>query len=300
MLKQVLPNHMRNKIHTALLMLTLIALLGLMGLILFGGTGFIWIIALGGLFLLLTPVMPNAWLLKLQRAIPITYNEAPWLHQVTNQLAYQAGIEAAPRLFFLPNKAGTAFTIGQKDDYAIGLSQGLLRQLNERELQGVLAHEISHIKNKDLPLRNLAHHMSSLTRMMSMIGQIIVLFNLPLILFGLTTISLPLIALLILAPAGAVLVELALSRARELEADQSAAQMTNDPRGLANALMKLDNKNRPVMMRLLFPYAGHQHSSWLSTHPDTNERVKRLLAMDDQQKKGVYADFVDYSPNVGW
>lgn len=293
--KKKFNTRIRNQLHTVILLITLGLLFSTMGYALFGGTGFIWVLVIGMAILVITPTLPNSWLLGLKRAIPITYDEAPWLYKTTNQLAQKAGLDDSPRLFFLPNKESSAFTIGQGHDHAIGLSQGLLRELNERELEGVIAHEISHIKNKDIPLRTLAHHMSQLTRTFSFIGQVVILFNLPLLLLGLVSFSWSVILLLIAAPAAAVLVELALSRAREFEADLTAAELTNDPKGLASALLRIDKKNRPIFLRLLFPYYASPSTSWLSTHPNTEERVKRLLAVSEQEKKGDYADFIEYS-----
>jgi heat shock protein HtpX len=141
------------------------------------------------------------------------------------------------------------------------LTDGMIRTLSLRELSGVLAHEISHIRNGDLWLMGLADTVSRLTRMMSLFGQIL---------------------LLVLAPTIGALLQLALSRTREYDADLGGALLTGDPMALAGALRKLERYGRGLWESLLMPGRRNPNPSLLRTHPPTEERIRRLAALSGQ------------------
>ena len=133
-----------------------------------------------------------------------------------------------------------AFTVGDREEAVIALTDGMLRRLDLRELAGVLAHEVSHIRNRDLWLMSLADLAGRLTRVMTLLGLGLVIVGLPLWLGGGAQPPVLLILLLLFAPQLTVLLQLALSRAREFDADLDAAGLTGDPDGLISALAKLE------------------------------------------------------------
>jgi heat shock protein HtpX len=162
-----------------------------------------------------------------------------------------------------------------------------------RELAGVLAHELMHIVNQDTRLMAFADLASRITEFLSMAGQLLLLINLPLLLFGQTTLPWIPILLMLAAPTLSALAQLALSRSREYEADLGAAQLTEDPMGLASALNKLESPRHRLLERLLHPGPRIPDPSLLRTHPPTDERVERLMALT--HRDSATAD-MDLSP----
>jgi heat shock protein HtpX len=184
-----------------------------------------------------------------------------------------------PRLYYVPSAMLNAFAVGSPRDAAIALTDGILRHLDLRELTGVLAHEISHVRNRDLWLMNLADLTGRLTRMMSLLGFGLLIIGLPMWLGGAGHLPWLLLPLLMFAPQLTVLLQLALSRSREFDADLDAAGLTGDPAGLASALVKLERHQRGLWERILLP--GHRlpEPSLLRSHPPTEERIARLAAL---------------------
>ncbi len=163
-------------------------------------------------------------------------------------------------------------------DSAIVVTEGLLRLLDGRQLAGVLAHEISHIANRDLWIMGLADMLTRATGMFALAGQMLLFFNLPFALMGEPVVPWIVPLVLIAAPMAMTLMQLALSRAREFDADLGAARLTGDPLGLASALAALERRSFSFW-RLLFPTSREpDHSLW-RTHPATRERIARLKAM---------------------
>ena len=143
-----------------------------------------------------------------------------------------------------------------------------------RELTGVLGHEIAHIANEDLRVMGLADSISRLTHLLALLGQIMLLFSLPALLWGTVAIQWPALLLLAVSPQLALL---GLSRVHEFDADRLTAELTGDPQGLALALAKIERESRA---RLL-PGWGNPEPSWLRTHPATTERIQRLRELAD-------------------
>ncbi len=170
-----------------------------------------------------------------------------------------------------------ALSVGQPGRPVIVLTRGLLAQLDGRELAGVLAHEIAHIRNRDLWLLGLAESIHRLTRALSTFGVILLVLNFPLLAMGAATVPFRLVLLLMLAPMASVLLALALSRTREFEADRTAAELTGDPRGLASALTQLERSQRSFWDLFLPRPQSAGRRLWL-THPAAEERIRRLLA----------------------
>jgi len=169
--------------------------------------------------------------------------------------------------------------VGSRENSAIALSDGLLRYMSRRELSGVLAHEISHIRNNDLRFHALADIMTRITSALSFFGQMLVIFYLPLAVFSQARIPLVLILLLVFAPTLSIMLQLALSRTREYEADLGAAYLTRDPLSLASALKKMDRIERSIWDTIFLPGRKVSQPSMLRTHPHTKERVDRLMRL---------------------
>jgi heat shock protein HtpX len=180
-----------------------------------------------------------------------------------------------------------AFAVGTRRNAAIGLTDGLLRGLNLRELTGVLAHEMSHIRNNDMRSMSVADVISRVTNLFSTFGKFLLLVNLPLIFMGSAPISWWAILLLIVAPFISGLLQLALSRTREFDADLDAIQLTHDPVGLMNALQKLEYYATNIWQQVLFPGRGVPDPSIFRTHPHTKDRIARLQELSPQQYQPI-------------
>jgi heat shock protein HtpX len=232
--------------------------------------------------------------------VPVHPWDMPRIVGVLNELAERADLPHPPQLYWIRSPTLNAFALGRRDDAAIAVTDGLIRTLSLRELAGVLGHEISHIRNGDLWLMGLADTVSRLTRMMSLFGQILLLFNLPLLLADAVTIPWGLILLLVLAPTIGALLQLALSRTREYDADLGGAMLTGDPMALAGALRKLDRYGRGLWESLLMPSRRNPSPSLLRTHPPTEERFRRLASLSDRiPGAGSVPAFDDHSSAGG-
>ncbi len=232
----------------------------------------------------LNPVASPDLAMRLFRARPLAPEEAPELSELAGELARRAGMQRPPRLYYLPSDVMNAFTAGTPKEAAIALSDGLIRRLDWRELSGVLAHEMMHIVNRDTRLMAFADLTSRLTGFLSLTGQLLLLINLPLLILGETTLPWLPILLLIFAPTLSALVQLALSRSREYEADLGAVALTGDPLGLATALSKLEASHQGLLGRLFNPIPRIPDPSMLRTHPPTEERVRRLVEIAEAQQ----------------
>jgi heat shock protein HtpX len=188
-------------------------------------------------------------------------------------------LQYIPRLYYIQTSIPNAFTIGTKSKAIITITAGLLEGLEFREILGVLAHEISHIQNNDIWIMNLSDIISRLTSIFSLTGQFLLLLNLPIIMI--TTYQIPWlpIVILIFAPIINMLLQLALSKTREFDADLGAAILTGDPEGLATALVKMEKYQSNFLSRIFFPGYKEPYPSLLRTHPETAERVKRLMSL---------------------
>ena len=286
MREDVVVNHdFLNRLHTALLLVSMLALLGLLGWLLGGVGAIIWAVLLGALAMFFTQRATAQAVLRMYKAQPLSVQDAPALYQIVNELARRANLPAAPKLYYIPSAILNAFAVGNRANAAIGLTDGILRQLDLRELTGVLAHEMSHIRNNDMRVMSLADAISRVTSVFSSFGKFLLLFNLPLILMGRASISWWAILLLIVAPVLIGLLQLALSRTREWDADLDAIQLTHDPVGLSNALRKLEYYSQNWLQQILFPGAGVPGPSILRTHPHTADRLARLAELSAQEQQ---------------
>jgi heat shock protein HtpX len=268
-----------NAIQSLLLVGTLALLLGLLAWIL-GGPPFVMLALAGVAFLYLAnPVASPRLVMSLYRGRLVTPREAPDLYELIVELARRAELPRVPRLYYLPSRVMNAFATGTREDSSVAVSDGLLRGLTMRELAGVLAHEVSHIANGDLQVMAFADTVSRIAGVLSLAGQLLLLLSLPMIAVGGAEVPWVAILALLLAPSLSALVQLALSRNREYDADLGAAELTGDPAGLALALDKLERVGGRFWEQILLPGRRVPEPSLLRTHPDTRERVDRLMEL---------------------
>jgi len=271
----------RHRIGNGLQTLALLAGIGLLVMgtaAAFGGSDGMVIagLAVSGL-LLFSKGMPPGLVMRFHGGRPISTYGFGELPGMVVELSRRAGLDRPPAVFLIPSRSPNAFTAGRNGNSAIGLTEELIRGLNARELYGVLAHEIGHIRNGDAGVMTLSDVLSRVTHGMSLIGQLLLLLNLPLVLLSKARISWTAILVLLLAPTVVDLLRLALSRSREFDAALEAARLTGDPEGLAHGLARMDQQTRYTERMLL--QAGIRIPSFLRTHPSTTERTRRLLSL---------------------
>ena len=219
------------------------------------------------------------------RAKPVTEDQFPELYRIVRGLAGRAGMPM-PRLYVSPSQQPNAFATGRSPRHAaVAVTQGILPVLTTRELEGVLAHELSHVQNRDILISSVAATMGAIITFLARLAWFIPLG-------GGDRDRNPLadLALLILGPIAALLIQMAVSRSREFGADASGARLTADPLSLASALRKIEAHSRGTLPATSNPSTAHLFISnpfkggvglakLFSTHPPTAERVARLEAM---------------------
>jgi len=279
-------NHkLKNFVHTLALFLCMGVILSLVGFILAGVDGILWAAVLGVLILVISPNISPAFIFSMYGGRLLSANDAPGLYQVTQELSARADLPAPPELYYLPSQLMNAFSVGTSSNPAIGLIDSLLNTLSMREIIAVLAHEISHIQHNDVRVMTYADILNRITNTLSLTGFLLIFLNLPLYFLGLVTISWFALGVLIVAPTIMGFLQLSLSRMKEFDADRQAVLLTGDPEGLAMALSKLEVYESSIFDILLG--RGHRGSipSVLRTHPDTEERIKRLLSLKELSKQ---------------
>jgi heat shock protein HtpX len=285
--KRLAAHKLNNLLQSVSLLGAMAALVALLGWLLAGADGVLWAVIIGALILWLSPRASPRLTLRLYGAHALSRTEALGLYTLTDTLAEHAQLPVPPELYYAPTPAMNAFAIGHRRQPAIAVTDGLLRNLSERELAGVLAHEISHIRSNDIWVMTLADTVSRVTGGLAFLGQLLLFVNLPLLLFGVATISWWAILLLLFAPTISLLLQLALSRTREFDADIDAVEITGDPLGLAAALRKLDRHQSSLWQRLFYP-GNRTRNSWiLSTHPSSTERIRRLAELAETKGSSV-------------
>jgi heat shock protein HtpX len=281
---------MGNLFKTAVLLAALTALLLLIGDFLGGAQGMV----VAFLFALLIN-FGSYWfsdriVLAMYGAQPVDEAAAPEIYRVIRTLTSRAGLPM-PRVYIIPEDTPNAFATGRNPTHAaVAVTQGILRVLSEDELEGVLAHELSHVKNRDTLTMTLAATLAGAVTMVARMAGYAVMFG------GRRSDdedsgggAVGAIVMMIVAPIAAILIQLAISRAREFQADASGARMAGRPWGLAKALEKLDIASKlapmdatPATAHLFIvnPLRGAGGLSTLfSTHPPIEERIARLRAM---------------------
>ncbi len=277
---------MFNLLKTAMLMAAITALFMALGQMLGGQTGMMLalVVALGMNFF--SYWFSDTMVLKMYKAQQVDASSAPQFVNMVQELATKAGLPM-PKVYLIEEDAPNAFATGRNPQHAaVAATTGILRVLSERELRGVMAHELAHVKHRDILISTVSATMAGA---ISMLANFAGLFggrdsN------GRSNIVASL-AMMILAPLAASLIQMAISRAREFEADRGGAEISGDPRALASALQKIDRYARGLpleaaerhpetaQMMIINPLAGGGLRGLFSTHPATEERVQKLLAM---------------------
>ncbi len=284
-----------NRLQTFVLLAIMVGFLALLGWLLWGQAGLLILLISGLLLTLFNPSVSPRLVMRLYRAEPLTVSQAPHLYEMLDELTRRCGLPTRPTLYYLPSEMVNAFAVGQAEHAGIALSDGLLHRLSMREINAVLAHEISHIRSNDMRVMGIADVFSRLTSMLSLFGQLLLLLNLPLLLLGAVTVDWLAVGLLIMAPTLSVLAQLGLSRTREFDADLNAAHLTGDPEALAQALTKIEAIQGGWVERIFLPGKGLPEPSVLRTHPPTEERIQRLRTLQLPREE-AYAPLMIGSP----
>ncbi|MDJ0390913.1 M48 family metalloprotease [Roseomonas sp. E05] len=264
-----------NRLQSILLLAGLGLLAAVTGSLLAGSDGMLLAAGAALLLLLLEPGAGDPAFRYMFGAVPLHPAQAPELYALTRELARRAGLSRLPMLHLIPSRQLQAMAGGGRDSPAIALTTGLLAALPPREVAGVLAHEVAHLRHGDLRVMRLAAAAATLTRGMGLLGSILLLLWLP-ILMAAGAVPSPLaILLLVVAPSVGDLLTLSLSRRREFLADAGAVELTGDPAGLAAALLRLERLQGDDWERLV-TRSGAWWLRWLRTHPTIRERVARL------------------------
>jgi heat shock protein HtpX len=226
--------------------------------------------------------------LKMYRAQEVSEAEAPQLHATVHRLATAASLPM-PKVYIIPTESPNAFATGRNPQHAaVAVTQGIMKVLTPDELEGVLAHEIGHVKNRDILIGTIAATLAGAIMILARFAQFAAIFG-----GGGRDRDegggvLGLIAMAILAPIGAMLVQMAVSRSREYLADASGARFCGRPESLARALEKIASASRRAPLKaspatahmfILSPLSGKGMMSLFSTHPPVEKRVERLRAM---------------------
>jgi heat shock protein HtpX len=265
---------LRNALHTAILIGGSALLLAVIAWTVLGWSGLIWAALLGAFGLWSMGRVSPKMVLGLYKARALRPDELPDVHRILRELAKQAELPSIPQLYYVPSKILNAFAVGTRQESAIAVTDGLMRAMTLRQVAGILAHETAHIRSGDLKVMALADVLTRITSSMAMLG----LIGIP-ILFG-TGMEIPWlgILLLIFAPTLGGLLQLALSRTREYDADLDGAALTGDPTGLASALETLERRQGRAWEGLI-PGGRVPSPSLLRTHPASKDRIERLLAL---------------------
>lgn len=276
-----------NWLKTSLLMAAIMALFGTVGLLLGGGAGMVAALILGGTMNLWAYWFSDKIVLRMYNAREVDETSAPQLYGIVRELAQSAQVPM-PKVYLIDEAQPNAFATGRNPEHAaLAATTGILQLLTPRELRGVLGHELSHVKHHDILISTIS---ATIAGAISSIAQLGMLFG------GSSQNERgvhPLVALLIMivAPLAAMLIQLAISRAREFEADRGGAEVSRDPQALASALEKIERyaRGQPIetaemhpetaQMMIINPLSGGGVQGLFSTHPSTQERIARLLAM---------------------
>jgi heat shock protein HtpX len=270
------PHRLANALRTLALLAAMAVLAGYLGWVLFGADGLVVAAASVTLAAALAPRVSPRLVLRLSGAAPLAPSQAPGLYRLVAALAERAALPRVPRLWYVPTQVMNAFATGHPEDGAIAVTDGLLRRLAPRELAGVLAHEVAHLAANDVWVMTLADVVGRMTGLLSFFGQMLLLAWLPAAALAGAEVPVVPLAVMVLAPVASALLQLALLRTREYDADARGAELTGDPMGLAAALATLDRLQGGWLERLFMA----RPPRWLRTHPETGERIRRLAEIE--------------------
>ena len=281
-----------NWFKTSILMAAIVALFAVVGAYIGGSSGMLLALLFGGAMNFFAYWFSDTMVLKMYNAHQVDEASAPQFYAMVRELAQRAGLPM-PRVYLIDEAAPNAFATGRGPEHAaVAATTGILRILTRRELRGVLAHELAHVKHRDILISTIAATMAGAIATLAQFGG----------LFGGSRDSEgrshPLMALMImiLAPFAAALIQMAISRAREFGADHGGAEISGDPEALASALAKIERAAKgeflpaaeehpaTAQMMIINPLSGGGLSGLFATHPDTQERIRRLMALSGQAR----------------
>lgn len=276
-----------NWLKTSILMAAILALFGVIGALMGGQSGMLLALLVGGAMNVFAYWFSDKMVLKMYHAQEVDEASAPQFYGMVRELVDRAGLPM-PKVYLIDEAQPNAFATGRNPEHAaVAATTGILHLLSAREIRGVMAHELAHVRHRDILISTIAATMA---------GAISALANFAVFFGGRDSDGRPsnpiagvLVALL--APLAASLIQMAISRAREFEADQGGAEICGDPNALADALAKIDAYARGIpmaaaeahpetaQMMIMNPLSGGGLAGLFSTHPATEERVARLRAM---------------------
>jgi heat shock protein HtpX len=276
---------MGNTFKTAFLMTALTLLLMFLGRAFGGQNGMIFALVLAAIMNFVAYFFSDKIALATYRAQPVTREELPRVYQVVERLTQKIGIPM-PKIYVIPTDSPNAFATGRNPQHAsVAVTQGILNLLNDEELEGVLGHELGHVRNRDILISSIAATVAGAITMLASMGRWAMIFG------GMERDDrdrgggLAALFMLIVAPIAATLIQLAISRSREYEADHTGAEFTGNPYALASALQKLDAYSRRLPMVaspstahlfIVQPLLGMNFGNLFSTHPPIAKRIERL------------------------
>jgi heat shock protein HtpX len=276
---------MGNTFKTAFLLTLLTLLLMFIGRVFGGQNGMLLALAFAAVLNFVSYFYSDKIALKMYRAQPVTREELPRAYAAVERLTQKIGIPM-PKIYVIPNDSPNAFATGRNPQHAsVAVTQGILNLLNDEELEGVLAHELGHVNNRDILISSVAATVAGAITMLASMGRFAMLFG------GMGSRDerrgggIGALFMLILAPIAASLIQLAVSRSREYQADATGAHFTGNPYALASALAKLDAYSRSLPMQatpstahlfIVQPFLGMSFGSLFATHPPIAKRIERL------------------------
>ena len=302
---------MGNQIRTTILLAVLTVIIMAIGRVLGGTGGMVIALIFAGAMNFFSYWYSDKIVLKMYKAREVDRNEAPALYDVVAELTGRAGLPM-PRLCVIPQQAPNAFATGRNPDHAVvAVTEGLLGYMNRQELSGVIAHELGHVKNRDILIGSIAATLAGAIMLIANFARWAAIFG------GFARDEgdegggfLGLLAMSIIAPIAAVLIQAAISRSREYLADSTSAQITGNPDGLASALEKLDAYSRQIPMQahaatahmfIASPVSGRSMMQLFSTHPPIADRVARLKGTSrpaDTGQTGSKEDGIQQAENI--
>ena len=273
-----------NNLKTTIFLAAMFGLVLALGSMLGGKQGLIIAFVIGGAMNVITFFFSDKIALAAMQAKEVDARTAPDLHTMVSRLAQNAGLPM-PRVYICPQDAPNAFATGRNpNNAAVAVTQGALKLLSYEELEGVMAHELAHVKNRDTLISCIA---ATVAGAISFLGHWAFMFGGGNNREGANPLAV--IAMMILAPIAAALIQMAISRSREYVADHDGAVIAGTPLGLVSALRKLDAVSRRVPMEnempaqnhmfIVQPFSGESMARLFSTHPATEARVAKLLEM---------------------
>jgi heat shock protein HtpX len=277
---------MGNTFKTAFLLTALTLLLMFIGQYFGGQRGMLIALVFAAVMNFVSYFFSDKIALAIYRARPVTREELPRAYQAVERLTQKAGLPM-PKIYVIPTDSPNAFATGRNPAHAsVAVTQGILDLLTDEELEGVLAHELGHVRNRDILISSIAATLAGAITYLAQMGRWAMIFG------GMERDSrerggggLAALFMLIVAPIAAMLIQLAVSRSREYQADETGAHFTGNPYALASALAKLDAYSRRVPMMatpstahlfIIQPRLGMSFANLFSTHPPIAKRIERL------------------------